>query len=435
MNGAMPLLRVFPPATRAGSPALRHLHRCGTSFRRRVPTAALPCLVNVRCIAIGALVGRGGSRRGHPIAVPAANGLGMTGLGQWSLRPGRRLIQRKAATTESLSLGERDEVLSLPPTFWDSVAELEWCAVYINLARRPDRKAKLLEKLQHFSPQLCHQIRRLEAIDGQQLTLRHPAVALIVDDAAVDRARHARRRGAYTIVHSEGRLLHFDNHLTLGGIACAMSHRLALEAVVKHPTAQWGIILEDDIAALVPKAEEVIQKAIEQLPEDWDALFLGYHDDAGRAHPGAFEQPAGEPIEVSVRPMREPCFGLFAWVVRRPAAEVDHAISSWLVQERGRCYQVEPGSMVFFSPKSEEAEDSDIQTMATVDAFMNKFESWQAYYEHVWGMDSIMEGYLLGDSEDEDWEDWLQDEFQMPLSGITSPPCDVPPPECYGSEA
>eukprot|EP00913_Durusdinium_trenchii_P022521 g21156.t1 len=237
--------------------------------------------------------------------------------------------------------------------------------------------AKLLEKLQHFSPQLCHQIRRLEAIDGQQLTLRHPAVALIVDDAAVDRARHARRRGAYTIVHSEGRLLHFDNHLTLGGIACAMSHRLALEAVVKHPTAQWGIILEDDIAALVPKAEEVIQKAIEQLPEDWDALFLGYHDDAGRAHPGAFEQPAGEPIEVSVRPMREPCFGLFAWVVRRPAAEallqhlfpiggqVDHAISSWLVQERGRCYQVEPGSMVFFSPKSEEAEDSDIQTMAT----------------------------------------------------------------------
>lgn len=52
------------------------------------------------------------------------------------------------------------------------------------------------------------------------------------------------------------------------------------------------------IGALV-KAEEVIQKAIEQLPEDWDALFLGYHDDAGRAHPGAFEQPAGEPIEAA----------------------------------------------------------------------------------------------------------------------------------------
>lgn len=69
----------------------------------------------------------------------------------------------------------------------------------------PISQAKLLEKLQHFSPQLCHQIRRLEAIDGQQLTLRHPAVALIVDDAAVDRARHARRRGAYTIVHSEAR--------------------------------------------------------------------------------------------------------------------------------------------------------------------------------------------------------------------------------------
>ena len=51
--------------------------------------------------------------------------------------------------------------------------------------------------------------------------------------------RHARRRGAYTIVHNEGRLLHFDNHLTMGGIACAMSHRLALKALVAHPTVAW----------------------------------------------------------------------------------------------------------------------------------------------------------------------------------------------------
>ena len=46
----------------------------------------------------------------------------------------------------------------------------------------------------------------------------------------------------------------------MGGIACAMSHRLALEALVKHPSAKWGLILEDDIAAVVPHAEEVIQR-------------------------------------------------------------------------------------------------------------------------------------------------------------------------------
>ena len=185
--------------------------------------------------------------------------------------------------------------------------------------------------------------------------------------------------GAFTIVHNEGRLLHFDNHLTMGGIACAMSHRLALQAVVQHPTAahldintgltqilwrhliwrlfdnvaiqsegcqalpfirqmplyscgqftviiyvdhahnimvsyrfykepmatigstvgrtppcsktpwpkaKWGIILEDDVLAMLPNAEEVVAKTIATLPSDWDALFLGYHDDAGRPHPG-----------------------------------------------------------------------------------------------------------------------------------------------------
>ena len=33
----------------------------------------------------------------------------------------------------------------------------------------------------------------------------------------------------------------------------------------------------------------------------------------------------------------------------------------WLASAKPRA----PGSMIFFSPKSEEAEDSDIQTMAT----------------------------------------------------------------------
>lgn len=98
-------------------------------------------------------------------------------------------------------------------------------------------KEQLLEKLEFTSPRLAQQIRRIDAVDGKELTLRNSAVSQIVDDNALDRARHARRRGAFTIVHNEGRLLHFDNHLTMGGIACAMSHRLALQAVVQHPTA------------------------------------------------------------------------------------------------------------------------------------------------------------------------------------------------------
>ena len=100
---------------------------------------------------------------------------------------------------------------------------------------------------------------------------------------------------------------------------------------------------------------------------------------------------------VPVRLMREPCFGLFAYVVRREAAEalladafpisgqVDHAISSSLLQ-RGRCFQAEPKSMIFFSPKSEEAEDSDIQTMATATRLCSHLCSHVANssFQHRW---------------------------------------------------
>ena len=206
----------------------------------------------------------------------------------------------QAAQDDAADLGSRrrpdpETFLQLSPSFWDDLSDpgQEWCALYINLARRPDRREKLLEKLAVSNAELRRQIRRIDAVDGKWLRLLDDAVAEIVDEYALDKARHARRRGAYTIVHSGGRLLHFDNHLTVGGIACAMSHRLALQALVSHPTAKWGIILEDDILEVVPRVEEVVAKAIKNLPEDWDALFLGYHDDAGKAHDSAYNGEDG----------------------------------------------------------------------------------------------------------------------------------------------
>ncbi|CAE7229187.1 unnamed protein product [Symbiodinium necroappetens] len=435
--------------------------------------------------AIGSLVfaGRIIARRRHSqtyspslLGIPSRS-WGMQSTHGWCVCRLGKLSQ--ADRDDAADFGARhrpdpETFLQLSPSFWDDLSDpgQEWCALYINLARRPDRREKLLEKLAVSNAELRRQIRRIDAVDGRWLRLLDDAVAEIVDEYALDKARHARRRGAYTIVHSGGRLLHFDNHLTVGGIACAMSHRLALQALVSHPTAKWGIILEDDILEVVPRVEEVVAKAISNLPEDWDALFLGYHDDAGRAHHSAYEghEDEADVAEVPVRLLREPCFGLFAWVVRREAAEallahafpiggqVDHALSSWLLRERGRCFQVEPGSMVCFSPKSEEAEDSDIQTMATVDDFMGKFQSWQAYYvpwqhsmlrnmpswhrdaeEHVWGMDAMMDEYILGESTDfgdmdgyQESGDWDVDDFLTPFpSGGSSPPCDAPAPECY----
>ena len=75
--------------------------------------------------------------------------------------------------------------------------------------------------------------------------------------------------------------------------------------VFRGSQAKWGLILEDDILALVPHAEEVVARAVKSLPEDWDALFLGYHDDAGRPHP-AISREADAEIEVG------PCRGKFS---------------------------------------------------------------------------------------------------------------------------
>ena len=44
-------------------------------------------------------------------------------------------------------------------------------------------------------------------------------------------------------------------------------------------------------------------RAVKALPEDWDALFLGYHDDAGRPHP-AISREADAEIEVGGGPIQ-----------------------------------------------------------------------------------------------------------------------------------
>ena len=50
---------------------------------------------------------------------------------------------------------------------------------------------------------------------------------------------------------------------------------------------------------MVPHAEEVVARAVQALPEDWDALFLGYHDDLGRPHPAiSSDMEHREQIEV-----------------------------------------------------------------------------------------------------------------------------------------
>lgn len=109
----------------------------------------------------------------------------------------------------------------------------------------------------------------------------------MVEESALIRAKRAQRLGLYSIVHdAENNLVNFDDHLTEGAVACAMSHYNALKKVAEHP-ADWGLILEDDLSLAVPYVHREIRGILKQLPLDWTAVFLGYHNKYGRPHPRA----------------------------------------------------------------------------------------------------------------------------------------------------
>jgi len=304
-----------------------------------------------------------------------------------------------------------------------------WCAVFINLARRADRRAKLARTLAAGNSTLLAKLQRIEAFDGRNVNLDDSSLLSVVSKASLEQARRAKAMGAVTIVHREKQLVRFHNHLTEGGIACAMSHRAALEAVAFHPTADFGLILEDYICGVLPHVHESINCLVQRLPANWDAVFLGYHggalagDDNGiaeeheraklelhidqmRGPTDGFHGAVDGKFEVGgihdppVLRMLTPLYGLYAWIVRKEAAQaalsaafpidgqVDHALSHWLLRERGRCFKVSPRHLLFFSPKSEDSLDSDIQSMTSLDGLLEDPEVFERYLHFVQGEDA-----------------------------------------------
>ena len=308
-------------------------------------------------------------------------------------------------------------------------AEHRWCSVVINLARRPDRRLQLAHVLANGDAEVLARLLRVDAVDGRNLDLEDAAVESQVLDYitpdALRVAQEAKQIGAHTIVHKDGELVKFHDHLTEGGIACAMSHYKALKTVADHPTAEWALILEDDIEALVPDVHLQLENIISRLPETWDALFVGYHggvlqgtgpggtDTQQEQTRAEFELQIDEmrgvdnpgwdsfqgsveayENEIPVLRMYSPLYGLYAWVVRKDAAkrlleeafpvpgQVDHALSLWLVQQ-GNSFKVAPRHMLFYSPKSEVGLDSDIQTMTHLDQLLADPQHCEEYMNFI----------------------------------------------------
>lgn len=279
-----------------------------------------------------------------------------------------------------------------------------WCALVVNLARRPDRLQRTEQLLSATNPRLWQRMERIDAVDGRTLSLEDEALEDVVERGTLERARRAKSLGIYTVVHDAKNLLvHFDDHLTEGAIACAMSHRKALERVATHPTAEWGLILEDDVSVVVPQVDRAISRILEQLPDDWEAVYLGYHDDDGKPHPKGLRigdvtsTVEGDVVEVPVGGVYSHCWGLFAWMVKKETArlladslfpvdtQVDGAISNWLVRNYGpgRVFKVPPEQLLFYSSCSEEAQDTDIQTMASEEAVVQEYGSWGEYVQKL----------------------------------------------------
>ena len=66
----------------------------------------------------------------------------------------------------------------------------------------------------------------------------------------------------------------FGKGLNLGEVACSLSHRMVYEQMIAH---NWKrvLIFEDDVLPLYESLDQ-LPAAINELPPDWELLYLGY---------------------------------------------------------------------------------------------------------------------------------------------------------------
>lgn len=136
----------------------------------------------------------------------------------------------------------------------------------INLPRRPDR----LLSMQAFGWGLPLHI--IAAVDGLELSWDAAPVTGFVTKRAIKRAVDAVENLVPTVDDASHS---FSPHLTLGAVACALSHRQAWTRIVER--SRWAIIVEDDLYAVDHAFAERVVSAVEALPSNWGLMYLGHH--------------------------------------------------------------------------------------------------------------------------------------------------------------
>lgn len=120
----------------------------------------------------------------------------------------------------------------------------------ISAARFTDRQARVNEKLNNISFDFFW------GVDKKNIT---------IEDAI--------KKSIYNEVQAK-RLQRMSKPLSIGELACALSHRNLYQTIIEN---KWEktLVFEDDIWPLYENIHQ-LQNTLEDLPADWDIVYLGY---------------------------------------------------------------------------------------------------------------------------------------------------------------
>lgn len=115
-------------------------------------------------------------------------------------------------------------------------------------------------------------ITRIEAVDGKDLQWSSPQVNSFVTGRAKRDAMNAEKRNIATV---DDTIDSFSPHLTLGAVACALSHRKTWETVVADNRP--CLVIEDDVFGISPDIHSGVYRILNSLPKNADMCFVGHH--------------------------------------------------------------------------------------------------------------------------------------------------------------
>ena len=128
------------------------------------------------------------------------------------------------------------------------------CIYLITLKRSVDRHRLINDRLEGLDYEIFW------GVDGESLNLSH------LQDSNLYSADLAKKKSSS------------NSPLTRGEIGCALSHRKIYEDILSN-NYEKALILEDDLV-VNEKASSTISKALEELPDNWELLYLGYLENA-----------------------------------------------------------------------------------------------------------------------------------------------------------